>query len=591
MKTGSLLRCLALALLASSLHAAWSPPSAPERARLERALKSWHSQYNPAESMVRRPFSSPGYHTKLAGGFVHPTRDSLNYALGLLDLGDVDERERALAILRRVIALQDSNPASRTYGIWSWYLEEPLDRMSPPDWNWADFNGATLLQVARDHRARLPEDLAASVDQAILHACAAIKKRNVGPGYTNIAVMGAYVTLIAGETLDRPEFRDYGLARLARLDAFTTENGTFEEYNSPAYTPIALLELSRLRAHVRDPRAREQADRLLVRAWTDIATHFHPPTRQWGGPHSRAYSSLLNASVLALIQRGTAGRVNFGVDQPDREELRLPVHCPPGLEPLFRSLPEPRTVVQTFIARSDTVGTTYLHPEYVLGSLNLGDLWNQRRSLILHYIDSGKPGYLALRFLKNDYDFSSAQLTTAQHEGRVVGVVNLVTDGGDTHISLDKVKQARIRARDLRLRFEVGGAPARQAVVTVKPGDAVANVKLGTLPVSVTIPYARFEGRDLQWSQGGDAERQWLDLVLHEGADREVDLAALNDAVVGFVLAVGDPAPASATVRDGVLTVASGDLTASGAVKPGRRLFFNVHAPREDPAPETQNKR
>jgi hypothetical protein len=84
----------------------------------------------------------------------------------------------------------------------------------------------------------------------------------------------------------------------------------------------------------------------------------------------------------------------------------------------------------------------------------------------------------------------------------------------------------------------------------------------------VTIPYARFEGRDLQWSQGGDAERQWLDLVLHEGADREVDLAALNDAVVGFVLAVGDPAPASATVRDGVLTVASGDLTASGAVKP-----------------------
>jgi hypothetical protein len=61
-------------------------------------------------------------------------------------------------------------------------------------------------------------------------------------------------------------------------------------------------------------------------------------------------------------------------------------------------------------------------------------------------------------------------LTTAQHEGRVVGVVNLVTDGGDTHISLDKVKQARIRARDLRLRFEVGGAPSRQAVVTVKPG-------------------------------------------------------------------------------------------------------------------------
>jgi len=248
-------------------------------------------------------------------------------------------------------------------------------------------------------------------------------------------------------------------------------------------------------------------------------------------------------------------------------------------------------VTQAFVKRSGITGTTYLTPAYALGTVNRSDLWNQRRALLLHFGSAAAPGYLHLRLLKNGYDFSSAQLTTAHHEGRVVGVVNLVTDGGDTHISLDKVKQARIRARDLRLRFEVGGAPARQAVVTTRPGDASANLKLGPLPVNVTIPYARFEGRDLQWSQGGDAERQWVDLVLYEGADREVDLAALNDAVVGFVLAVGDPAPATASVRDGVLTVASGDLTASGTVKPGRRLFFNVHAPREAPAPEAQNKR
>lgn len=586
-----LLRLLALVLLAPVLHAAWSPPSASERARLQRALKSWDNNYDPAESMVRRPFSSPGYHTKLSGGLVHPTRDSLNYAVGLLDLGGADELGRAVAILRKICALQDRDPASRTYGIWSWYLEEPLAQMSPPDWNWADFNGVSLLQVTRDHRDRLPAEVARAVDEAIVHACRAIKKRNVGPGYTNIAIMGAYVTLVAGETLELPEFRDYGLDRLARIDAFTTENGTFEEYNSPAYTPIALYELSRLRAHARDERARVMADRLLLRAWTDLATHFHAPSRQWAGPHSRAYSSLLNASVLAMIQRATAGRVSFGVDAPDREELRLPVQCPPGLEANFTSLTAPRTVVQTFIRRSETVGTTYLHPEYALGSLNLGDLWNQRRSLILHYAQSGKPGYLALRFLKNDYDFSSAQLTTAQKEGRVVGVVNLVTDGGDTHISLDKVKQARIRARDLRLRFELGGAPARQAVVTVKPGDTSANLRLGTLPVNVTVPYARFEGREPQWVQGADAERQWLDLVLYQGADREVDLAALADAVVGFVFAVGDPAPAAATVREGVLTVTSGDLTVSGTVKPGLRRFFNVHAPRETPAPEAPGKR
>ena len=70
-----------------------------------------------------------------------------------------DRLKRAEKILRTVISLQDRNPDSRTYGIWSWFAEEPLDKMSPPDWNWADFCGTQLLQVAIDHKDRLPADL------------------------------------------------------------------------------------------------------------------------------------------------------------------------------------------------------------------------------------------------------------------------------------------------------------------------------------------------------------------------------------------------------------------------------------------------
>lgn len=100
-----------------------------------KALSREDERYDPAERMIRRPFSSPGYHTTLKGGYVHPTRDSLNYAVALLDSGQLERLERAEQILRRVIALQDQAPDSRTYGIWSWFLEEPLDKMSPPDWN------------------------------------------------------------------------------------------------------------------------------------------------------------------------------------------------------------------------------------------------------------------------------------------------------------------------------------------------------------------------------------------------------------------------------------------------------------------------
>ena len=563
----SLAAVLTLAWPAGTLAAAWTAPAGEELARLERALAEWDRNFNPAEQLVRRPFSSPGYHTTLKGGFVHATRDNANYALGLLDTGRPEHLGRAIAVLRRLIALQDTDPASRTYGIWSWFLEEPLAQMSPPDFNWADFNGVTLLQVARDHRGRLPPDLAAAIDAAILHACRAIRKRNVGPGYTNIAIMGAYVTLVAGELYGLEEFRAYGLERLARFHRHTAENGAFEEYNSPTYTVVALLELSRLKAHVRAPAAHTLIDPLLRLAWETFARRFHAPSRQWAGPHSRAYSSLTRTSALALVQRGTAGRVDFGVDAPDREALRLPVACPPDLEPFFTRLETPRTVVETFIRRSDTVGTTYLHPQYALGTINRGDLWNQRRALLLHFGSAAAPGYVQLRVLKDGYDFSSAILHAAQREGTVAGAVDFILNGGDTHISLDKVQDGRVRARDLRLRFEVGGPAAAAARVEAGDGRA-AKIEAGDLAVFLHLAHARFAGQECRFTAGGDPTTRWLDVILHAGEETNLDLNTITEASVAFGLRVGAPVRAEATAAEGRLTVTTGDLTARAALRP-----------------------
>ena len=567
----SLLRSLLTALLFGLLphvgHAAWTPPDATQLARLERALAPLHTQWDPAEQMPRRPFSSPGYHTTLKGGFVHATRDAFSYAVGLLDTGKPEHFDRACAILRRVIALQDADPASKTHGIWSWFLEEPLAKMSPPDFNWADFNGVNLLQVARDHRARLPADLAAAVDASILRACAAIKKRNVGPSYTNIAIMGTYVTLVAGELLANDEYRTYGLERLARFHAYTRDNGTFEEYNSPTYTIIALLELSRLKAHVRDATAQPLIDELLRHAWREIATHFHAPTRQWAGPHSRAYRSLNSESTLALIQRATAGRVDFGLDLPGREELRLPISCPPDLEPLFTSLPAPRTVTETFIKRTSTVGTTYLHPQFVLGSINRGDMWNQRRPLLAHFGSPAAPGYLQLRFLKNDYDFSSAIFRGTQRDGLVVGAINLITNGGDTHLSLDKVKGAKIRARDLRVRFELGGPAAKTGGVTVQ-SPTTATLTAGPLTFHVTLARARLGDLSGRLTTGRSGDLHYLDVEFYHGEEREFDLARLDEALVAFAFSVGPHGPVTTKNEGGNVTLTCDSLAVTAALKP-----------------------
>jgi hypothetical protein len=285
--------CQPVAVTAAQVPPSRHPTFTTEQLKdLALALKPKHAQYDPAEQMLRSPYSSPGYHTTLKGGMVHSTRASLEYAVALLDTGKDEDLLRSIQILRRVIALQDKDPKGKTCGIWSWFLEEPLEKMSPPDFNWADFCGVSLLQVAMDHRDRLPADLAVELDQAIVRAARAIQRRNVGPAYTNIAIMGAYVTLIGADFYDLPDLKDYAMGRLRRFYDYTTEQGAFTEYNSPTYTVVALEELGRLLKDAQDPEARRMTERLYRLAWQEIAQHFHPSTQQWAGPHSRCYSTL-----------------------------------------------------------------------------------------------------------------------------------------------------------------------------------------------------------------------------------------------------------------------------------------------------------
>ncbi|MHC4096915.1 MAG: hypothetical protein ACYSU3_12780, partial [Planctomycetota bacterium] len=432
-----------------------------QKAGFLKALQQKDPQYDPAEKMLRARFSSPGYHTTLKAGYVHRTRDSLSYAVALLDTGKPERLKRAQDILRRLIALQDQKPKSRTYGIWSWFLEEPLDKMSPPDWNWADFCGTQLLQVAIDHMHRLPDDLQRQVRQSIIHASYSIKRRNVGPGYTNIALMGTYVTHVAGELFDVPELTEYAKARLKRFYDHTLAHGSFSEYNSPTYTAVAINEISRMLRHVKDPDSQKLIQKLNRLAWHHLARHFHPPTRQWSGPHSRCYRTLLGKSTLAFIQRATGGKVSFVPESEMAVSLdahRLRAKCPKDLFHYFTDLPSPRLEIEAFAknksGRHDIIGTTYLHPDYTLGSVNIGDLWNQRRPLLAYWNTDDGVVAMRLRCLHDNYDYSSASIFTVQDKGDILGAVVFATDRGDTHISLDRIKNATIKATDLRIRLE-----------------------------------------------------------------------------------------------------------------------------------------
>lgn len=550
-------------------------PSPEQRQRLSDALKERDAQYDPAEKMLARKLGTTyQYHTNLRGIVAHPTRESLTYAVALLETGDGGREKRALDVLRRVLALQDTDPASPSLGIWGWYLEEPPAKMSPPDYNWADFLGVQLLQIVLFHRDRLPSDVSRDVDAALKRATTAIRKRNVGPGYTNIAIMGAYVTLIAAEVYDDADLLGYALARLQTFHDHTMvkNDGAFTEYNSPTYTVVALDELARLRRDVQTPEAKPLVETLYRAAWAEIAHHFHVPTRQWAGPHSRAYSDLLNGSARALIERSTSGDAAVN-------ESRLPTPCPPDLQPFFATLDKPRTLVKTFVKdeKAPLIGTTHLAPAFALGTINRGDLWNQRRALIAYWGDKNAPSYLRLRVLHDGYDFAAARFWGQQREGSALAVLNIATDGGDKHPSLDRLKDATVRAADLRLRWEIGGAGSKTELPTPPVGivSTPIGLRFGDLRVDLAVPYARWGDQGGRWEINRDDNTSTvhLDVVLYHGPERDFRLNELESAALGVAvrLSVRDEPlwSVSAETSDGRLALAWDGLRVAAPLRPG----------------------
>lgn len=224
-------------------------------------------RFDRAERMLRTFVGSEyRYHTTVRNREVDPTRDSNEYALLLLEAGDEASRDRVVAILDRVLELQDVDPSSKWYGLWSYFREEPPHHMDPADWNWADFHGALLVLIEHRHGHRLPEKLRERVRLAIGHAAASIRRRNVTMNYTKIAVQGTFVTLAAARILSDADLGSYALDRLHRFARTVVQTGSFAEYNSPTYTHVTLANLTRMRLLLRDESCFPLIERIHTRS-------------------------------------------------------------------------------------------------------------------------------------------------------------------------------------------------------------------------------------------------------------------------------------------------------------------------------------
>jgi len=551
-----------------------------DQEQFARTLEGRHRSYDPEERMIYQPYSTGSYryHTAYKGNVVHPTRGSFDYAIDCLDSGVPELIQRGVDILDRMVDLQDTDRESRTFGIWSYYLEEPLDKMDAPDFNWADFCGVQLLQAELRHKDKLPVEVEKRVRQAILNACFSIRRRNVGPGYTNIALMSTYVVLVAGRLFSDEGLMEYGRERLDRFHKYTLRHGCFTEFNSPTYTMVALRELGRMLRDVNDEDCMEKIADLYRLAWTHIGRHFHQPTRQWAGPQSRAYRDLEGKGFWHFIQRATDNQVQFVPPEKipfDRGYALLSMKCPRESVHYFKSLDKPRHEIEMFFGGSEAlpeaagdkigdlpiVGTTLIHPAFAFGSANRCDFWNQRRPLIIHCGSWDKPSYARLRFLHDDYDYSLAMSFIVQWMNKALIGLNFATNYGDKHLSLHKVINATIQAEDLRLRMELGGDLSSLELPQSWDQDTPARVKIGGVWIQMKATFAEFGDLPIKYEVGRNEEKAWIDLVIYNGQERSINFRELETAALGIALEVSDTEVAEDSFSDLDTALEDGRLT------------------------------
>ncbi|MCI9218131.1 MAG: hypothetical protein HFH94_00060 [Lachnospiraceae bacterium] len=576
-----------------------------EKTLYEEIMKNLDARYDENVKMLREWRGENGYHSRLVNQYVHSTNASLGYAYELLNRGGKGDFQRAADILRKVVPLQDVNPENHTYGIWSYFVEESLEEMNPPDWNWADFCGKRLIQIFVEFGSGLPSDVRDMVREAILHACNSIIRRDMGPGYTNISIMGTLVTMAAGENLGEAYLTEYAQKRLGVLYDFNMKKGCYQEYNSPSYTWVVIDDIASMICYIRDEESLGLFRDLNDLAWRCIAEHYHYKTGQWAGPHARFYAMLEDDQLLMRIQRS----LNYQIHLVDlgKEGLadRLPAGffsfdsvCPDRFRNYFVT-PNQEAAIDAVFVRSEKqagneIAVCRQAEAFTLGTFYRSTFWNQRRNHMSYFGTAKAPVYCALKCLHDGYDYSSGLIVTAQEGMRTVSVIGFGTNGGDTHCNLDMVKNAAISAEDMRIRFEIGGAV--DDVELSQVDERTFLVHMADASVKVRFPYGKYgeeevrfritEEREHANETGGHKEVlhvKCIDAVLYAGARKVHCFREMEECCCGVSFEIVPKGgrfreDAAAVVRDGILTISQEGLEAKAPVRPCRMEEFSEKA-------------
>jgi len=235
----------------------------------------------------------------------HTVRDSAWYALGLLLRNAPGDTERAIRIVDTVLRYQFDEPGQPYHGTFYRTPEEPHPPLAAVEWqhydpNWREFIMTTIDIILSEYEKRLPAPLLQKIDAAMARAVEGALARRLNAGYTNIALMNAYMMCFAGRRLGHPVWVEAGERMAREIYGLFERYHAFEEYNSPTYYGVDAYALALWRAYEVSPVLRDLGSDMERLLWADIARYYHAELRNICGPWDRSYGMDMRRYVAVI---------------------------------------------------------------------------------------------------------------------------------------------------------------------------------------------------------------------------------------------------------------------------------------------------
>jgi hypothetical protein len=262
--------------------------------------------------------------------------------------------------------------------------------------------------------------------------------------------LGAYATLVLGGELCGERWAvELGARRLRRFRAVIGDRkdnarrqAEMSEYNSPTYTALNLWFLALVAEYAADRDARSIARFLEQRLWVDVALHYHAPSGQFAGPHSRSYTddshggfSALHCTMFAAtdipvaLHPALADRFDHPSSLIQNSLIAItPFHCPDAAARLAMEKPFPfswerMTYGESYHENNASAGfdhemfaggwselRTYMTAEYALGTASRPYVNGGHADSFLLRLQSSGSGLTSFRSMFARGVFNDAQI-------------------------------------------------------------------------------------------------------------------------------------------------------------------------------------